>query len=323
MGKLLPSVLGVDKAEGMSELETTFLESVSPSMRPVEAVIRELAQSDVTVLLLAERGAGKHATAQRVHDMSPRRAQPLRWFRCSSLIPPELDAAFAIACEPFMAGTIFLEEVADLSPACQLHLRDRLMRATEWGIGSSPRLICGSARDLELEVKTGQLREDLYYGISGVCLRLPPLRQRKEDILLLMNRFLQRYARKYHRAAPRLSAGTQRLFQDYSWPGNLHELEDAARVLVASGDEQLAMGGLRAQLYRVPLEGKDNGISLKAASKAASHEAERELILTALTRTRWNRRRAAKELQISYKALLYKLKQIGQRYGASGGPENI
>ena len=179
-------------------------------------------------------------------------------------------------------------------------------------------LICGSARDLEVEVKAGRLREDLYYRISGLCLRLPPLRQRKEDIPMLMEHFLRKLAREFRLAVPVVSAPTQQLFQDYAWPGNLRELEEAAKVLVALGDEQVAMGGLRA-LLRKPDEAGDGGaVSLKAAARAASREAEKELILKALTRTRWNRRRAAEQLQISYKALLYKLKQIRwEGYGAS------
>ncbi len=274
-------------------------------------MIREVAQSEVPVLLLAEKGAGKHATAQRIHDLSRRNAYSLRWLRCSTLKAGDLDEVDAGA-QPH-AGTIFLDELADLSARAQEHLQRSLTRATKT---NSPRFICGSARDLEVEVKAGKLREDLYYRISGVCLRLPPLRQRKEDIPLLMGHFLRHYAGQYHRPVPELSPETQRLFQDYSWPGNLNELEDAARVLVASGDEHLAMGGLRALLHKSPAGGNGGGISLKAASKAASHEAERELILNVLTRTRWNRRRAAKELQISYKALLYKLKQIGFEHGA-------
>jgi two-component system, NtrC family, response regulator AtoC len=147
---------------------------------------------------------------------------------------------------------------------------------------------------------------------------LPPLRQRKEDIPLLMTHFLRKYAQEFRRSVPELSAEMERLFQDYSWPGNLRELESAVRVLVALGDERLAMGGLRALLRQPPDTGNGNRTSLKAAAKAASHQAEKELILKVLTRTRWNRRRAAAELQISYKALLYKLKQIGyEGYGAS------
>lgn len=295
-----------------AETAGSFLESTSASMRPVEAVIRELAQSDVLVLLLAERGAGKHATARRIHEMSRRNAQPFRFFECATLTPDILAAPH----DPGTGtGTIFLEDVADLSATCQQRLRDELLH--EGGQGSLGRVICASARDLEVEVKAGRLREDLYYRISGVCLRLPPLRQRKEDIPRLTAHFLERYAEEFRRPVPQLSTATLRMFEEYPWPGNMKELADAARVLVALGDERLAMGGLRALLqHHVPGNGNGSGVSLKAASRAASHEAEKELILTVLTRTRWNRRRAAEELQISYKALLYKLKQI--RYEGHG-----
>jgi two-component system, NtrC family, response regulator AtoC len=321
MGKVLPSA-GVNKGAGAApELASmTFVEGVSASMRPVEAVIRELAQSDVPVLVLAERGAGKHATAQRIHDMSRRKAHSFRWYRCAMLQPSDLDES-KIGEALSSAGTIYLDELADLRSECQAHLLEALPQmpgsdATDSGLA---RVICGSSKDLEVEVKRGRLREDLYYRISGVCLRLPPLRQRKEDIPFLMGHFLRKYARDFQRTVPDLSAETLRLFLDYPWPGNLRELEDAARVLVALGDEHIALGGLRAVLSKHdPAPGNGEGVSLKAASKAASREAEKELILNTLTRTRWNRRRAAEELKISYKALLYKLKQIGfEGYGAS------
>jgi two-component system, NtrC family, response regulator AtoC len=200
-----------------------------------------------------------------------------------------------------------------LSSSCQLHLRDALLKGSERGRldGRSTRFICGSAVDLEVEVKARRVREDLYYRISGVCLRLPPLRQRKEDIPGLMEHFLEKYSREYGRPIPKISAETKRLFQDYSWPGNVREFEDAVRVLVALGNEHLAMGGLRAMMQKRPTPQGSEVVSLKAASRAASHEAEKELILNVLTRTRWNRRLAAKLLQISYKALLYKMKQMG------------
>ncbi len=323
MGKLLPNI-GNRGGEGSSAEPAVlaFVEGVSASMRPVEAVIRELAQSDVPVLVLAEAGAGKNATAQRIHQMSRRSAQAFRWFQCLGLEADDLEVLREQENEgvPSNAGTIYLEELADLSTECQACLLEALPESPGKGMGGSerPRLICGSARDLEVEVKRGRLREDLYYRISGVCLRLPPLRQRKEDIAFLMGHFLRKYARDFRRSVPDLSAETLRLFLDYSWPGNLQELEDAARVLVALGDEQVALGGLRA-LLRKPENGSNGGsVSLKEASRAASREAEKELILNTLTRTRWNRRRAAAELQISYKALLYKLKQIGfEGYGAS------
>lgn len=335
MGNLLPNLGSTATlAQATEPAGLAFVEGVSASMRPVEAVIRELAHTDVPVLLLAERGAGKQAIAQRIHGMSPRAAQPFRWLQCSSLKPEDLEELDEKEGRP-SPGTVYLQEVADLNLECQGKLLEEFLEEPGQGNGGRARLICGSGRDLEVEVRSGRLREDLYYRISGVSLRLPPLRQRREDIPFLIGHFLRKYARDFRRTVPDLSAETLRLFLDYSWPGNLRELEDAARVLVALGDEQVALGGLRAHL-RKPDAGanhfakhglskhglskpgsKDASRSLKAASRAASREAEKELILEVLTRTRWNRRRAAQELQISYKALLYKLKQIGyEGYGA-------
>ncbi len=318
MGKLpsTPKESSRTGGVGFSKSMTKFVEGASASMRAVEAVIRELAQSDVPVLLLAEKGAGKHATAQRIHDLSRRNAQPFRWYQCSTVKPDDLQTAAGDNRKA--AGTIFLQELGELNAGCQEYLQSALSRNGNGTENGTPRFICGSALDLELEVKARRLREDLYYRISGVCLRLPPLRQRKEDIAILTDYFLAKYAQEFHRPVPVLSSELKRFFQDYAWPGNVRELEAAARVLVALGDENLAMGGLRALLQTTPGTGNGRSVSLKAASKAASHEAEKELILKVLTRTRWNRRRAAEELQISYKALLYKLKQIGyEGYGAS------
>src|SRR5262249_41429815 len=188
------------------------------------------------------------------------------------------------------------------------------MLSGQIGNGSEVHVICGSSRNLEAEVRAGRFREDLYYRLSGVCLRIPPLRQRKEDIPLLLRFFLAKYAEAFQRPIPPLSAQTRQLFDEHAWPGNLVELEAVVRAIVAVGDESVAMGGLRSMLTRA---GNGTNMSLKEAARAASREAEKELILKVLTRTRWNRRRAAQELQISYKALLYKLKQIGcEEYGA-------
>jgi two-component system response regulator AtoC len=304
-GKLLEIASSAAPGEGM------FLEGVSPSMRAVEVVIRELAQSKVPVLLLAEVGAGKRTIARRIHESSGRKAEEFCITGCAGVTSEDQFGSSSRAL--LSQGTLYLEEIGDLSSACQAQLLKLLPRVEENGHQPvQTRLICGSARDLEAEVRTGRFREDLYYRISGVCLRLPPLRQRKEDIPYLMSFFLTKYARDFRRPTPRLSDQTQRLFHDYAWPGNIRELEDAAKAIVALGDEATAMGGLRAMFMKSD-RGASNGeqVSLKQAARAASRQAEKELILKVLTRTRWNRRRAALELQISYKALLYKLKQIG------------
>lgn len=298
--------------------EQSFVEGLGQNMRALEVVIRELARNEVPVLLLAERGAGKRATAERIHQWSPHRQERFQVVPCSEITPELLSTNGNAAL--FGAGTVYLEEIADLCAACQEKLVGVLPSVEGNGHPSKTgaRLIWGSGRDLEAEVKADRFREDLYYRISGVCLRLPPLRQRKEDIPQLISFFLTKYARDFRRSVPKLSEQTQRLFQEYSWPGNIRELEDAAKAIVALGDESVAMGGLRSLLLSSERGGNGERISLKQASRAASREAEKELILKVLNRTRWNRRRAAQELQISYKALLYKLKQIGYRdYGAS------
>ena len=287
-----------------------WVESVSAGMRTVEAMIRELSQNDVPMLVVAEHGSGKAAVAARIHSLSRRAAEPFHVYQGQEATEEIL------AARDGQSGTVYLQEVGDLTAAAQKELVRQI------GLSGAeqrrvPRYVCGTSRELEPEVKAGKFREDLYYGISGVCLRLPPLRQRKEDIPVLRDWFLSAAARDFSRAVPVLSPETKNFFLEYNWPGNIRELKDAARAIVGLGDETLAMGGLRSLLRRVDRGGNGEKISLKDAARAASREAEREIILQVLTRTRWNRRRAAQELQISYKALLYKLKQIGyQEYGA-------
>lgn len=289
-----------------------FADSVSPSMRALKNLMLEVAQSDVPVLLLAEPGSGKRTVAQRIHEISRRSAHRFLIVAC---------AGFNKSSEGGLLGegTVFLEELAELSEESQSLLLQTLAREITDGQDLRlARLICGSARDLETEVRAGRFREDLYFRLSGICLRIPPLRQRRDDIPHLVEHFLKKYGGDFQRPVPALSPETHRLFHEYSWPGNVRELENAARAIVALGDESVAMGGLRAMLSRQDHVGNGGRVSLKQASRQASREREKEMILRALTRTRWNRRRAAQDLQISYKALLYKLKQMGcSEYEAS------
>jgi two-component system, NtrC family, response regulator AtoC len=293
-----------------------LLEAISPSMRAVVAMIGDLSHSNVPVLLIGEKGTGKQNLARSIHANSGGGRGQFVIKSCGDLASDKLDLN---SLRP--GACLYLAEVADLSHEWQQTLLEVFGKQNGNGNGKGSndiRVICGSSRDLDADVRSRSFREELYYRLSGVCLRIPPLRQRKEDIAPLTNFFLQRYSGAYRRPVPVLSAATQKLFLEHSWPGNLPELAAAARAIVAVGDESVAMGGLRSLLTRGDHGANGERISLKEASRAASREAEREMILKVLTRTRWNRRRAAQELQISYKALLYKLKQIGySEYGAS------
>jgi two-component system response regulator AtoC len=278
-------------------------------MKAMEQALRDIASSGVPVLLMGEAGTGKKAVGRRIHELSGRPAFTI--LSCASL-SPEFGRSNGHAGR-LPQGTVFLDEVAELSPACQLRLLELLPEGENESFAASQgwRLISSTRRDLEKEVRAGRFREDLSYRLSGIGLRLPPLRHRKEDIPSLADFFLEKYALRLASPKPQLSPSGLRLLLEHSWPGNLRELEDAMKKVVALGTEETILGELRNGNGK-GRNGNGNGevVSLKEAARAASRMAERELILKVLTRTHWNRKRAAQELQISYKALLYKLKQI-------------
>ncbi len=174
------------------------------------------------------------------------------------------------------------------------------------------RIVSSTARDLEASVKAGQFRKELYFRVAGVCLRLPPLRERREDIEPLLEFLLRESCRTLNKPAPVLDRQTLEILVGYDWPGNIRELENLARKMVALGDTRFVAVEFQKPVSTArPVSFSTARPSLKIAARAASREKERELILDALERTKWNRKRAAQDLRISYKALLYKLKQIG------------
>jgi len=285
-----------------------YLESASPAMRAIEQVMADIAPTEIPVLLVGESGTGKDAVAMQLHRRSPRRSQPFRKILGSSVTPEQLSPE-AMADEP---GTIYLDEVADLSAPGQTRLLQSLAEREGQGSETGPRWISGTTRNLEEWMRAGRFREELYFRLNGVCLRLPPLRHRREDIPLLAGHFLSRFAALFGRPKPVLSAQELRALQDFDWPGNIRELENAMKKAVVLGGEVFQIVEAGAIPEAAPLPAPETAaVSLKEAARAASRRAERELILKALARTRWNRKRAALELRISYKALLYKLKQIG------------
>lgn len=310
------------KANGTEGLPSEKWLSVPGRSQAAQALYRmaaEIAGTDIPILLLGEGGTGKEVLAVHIHRASIQRAHPLVKINCASMSPesiPDLlrpDVQSDLSGETAV-GTIFFDEVSDLDAASQRHLlsmlpdgdampRARTLRA---------RVIAATSRNLEEEVRAGRFRSELYYRINGFCLRVPPLRQRKEDIPALTDFFLAKYAAMLGRPCPTLSEHAMSVLLEHSWPGNVRELENTMRKLVAVGDEGVALADLASTLPKPwSVDEKSKDCSLKAAARAASRLAERELILEALARTRWNRKRAAQQLQISYKSLLLKLRQIG------------
>lgn len=293
-----------------------YLEAVSSAMRAIELVMADIAPTDIPVLLVGESGTGKDVVGLHIHCLSTRRQKPFRKLTCSSLSP---DALLPVGAHGHSwkaedaEGTLFLDEVSNLSPVAQAQLLQALSEGEiSAGEGLGARLICATSRSLEEQMRAGRFREELYFRINGVCLRLPPLRHRQEDLPGLADFFLGKYAALFDRPQPSLSAQALGRLHEHPWPGNIRELENSMKKLVVLGDERMAVADLGhgTEEPRPPGNGS-SGISLKEAARAASRQAERELILKVLARTRWNRKRAALELKISYKALLYKLKQIG------------
>lgn len=299
-----------------------FVQGMSAAMRTLEGVLGELATTNIPVLLIGESGTGKEMFAHRVHQLSQRSSEPLMRIACASMNSPTFSAELGLNSKGHGelpregAGTVFFDEISELDAACQRTLLYALpdgIEETRQGLLTA-RVISATSRSLDEEMRVGRFRSELYYRINGVCLRLPPLRERKDDIPLLVEVMLTKHAAQLGRPRPMLSPRTLHMFLDYSWPGNIRELENVVKKIVALGDEGLAMAelGTAPREASAPVDAPEvRGYSLKAAARAASREAEREMILKALARTRWNRKRAAEELQISYKSLLYKLKQIG------------
>jgi two-component system response regulator AtoC len=311
------NLLPVNEVVGHSHI---FVNGVSPSMRALDRVIADIAPTDIPVLLIGDSGTGKEAVALEIHRHSQRSTGPFVKWNCSTLtwdsqlMYLNSGGKGSNARGATNAGTLFLDKISQLEAQDQSRLLNLLPDGESVPSGRclGARIISATTTNLEDEMRKGRFQQELYYRINGVCLRLPSLRHRKEDIPLLLDFFLRKYASLFNRDTPRLRSTTLDLLLQYTWPGNVRELENAVRKIVALGDDQLALSDLTPESPVTPTtaSAKSNGKSLKEAGREASRKAERELILKALDRTHWNRKRTARELQISYKALLYKLKQL-------------
>ncbi|HYO60040.1 sigma-54 dependent transcriptional regulator [Archangium sp.] len=321
----------------------------SEPMRVVMRQVERLAPVGTTILITGESGTGKELVARALHARSPRAAMPFVAINCGAipagLIESELfghvKGAFTDArtarrglFSEADGGTLFLDEVGELPPPAQVKLLRVLQEGEIRPVGESRaekvdvRVIAATLRDLGRLVERGEFREDLYYRLNVVNVRVPPLRERNGDILLLARVFLARFNRELNREPPLrgFSPEAEALLVSYTWPGNVRELENAMEraVLLAEG-ELILPQNLPERLWSAPPPPTapaptptrpvpEANLSLKQAIR----ELEESYIRAALRRTRGNRTRAAEVLEISHRALLYKIKEYGIDADAEG-----
>jgi two-component system response regulator AtoC len=314
-----PDSLTADLNPGAAVRPNQFLVwGQSLVMQAIRKVVMDTAATDIPVLIVGESGTGKEILALQIHRLSERRDDPFIKTRCRSIAPGRMPAqlqniANGNASESPFRGTVFLDDICDLEAAGQRQLLDLLSEGDslpgEYSTGG--RVISTSRHGLEDDLRAGKFAEELYFRLNGVCLRLPLLRERRDDLPELVDFFLTKYSSLFERSRPALSENMHARLAAYSWPGNVRQLENTIKKIVATGDAEIALADLVDISSDVSRSSSRSSSSLKAAARAASRQAEREMISRALTRTHWNRKKAAEDLQISYKALLYKLKQLG------------
>ncbi len=306
----------------------------SDAMLAVRERLEKLAAANVPVLIHGESGTGKDIIARMVHSLSPWRTGPFVKVNCpaipGTLLESELfgyeKGAFTGAygtkpgrVEMAHRGTLFLDEISELDLGLQSKLLQLLQDGQFCRIGAQEdkkvevRVVCATNRKLEEEIENGTFRQDLFYRINVVNLHLPPLRERRGDIEDLVNYFLDYYNRKYNCRARALSPEMMGVLQKYHWPGNIRELENLVKRYVILGTEEAISSDLstRDDEFFNPDIPIDGPISLKKITRQAVRELERKVILKVLQAHHWNRKQAAKSLNISYRALLYKIRDAG------------
>ena len=308
----------------------------SEKMHRIKEVIDQVANTDVTVLIHGESGVGKEVVARSIHRNSFRGQNPFIKVNCAAL-PSELleselfgyeRGAFTGAYrkkpgkfELAQGGTIFLDEIIEITPSLQAKLLQVLQDKEFSRLGGKKdvrvdvRVLAATNQDIEESVKSGRFREDLYYRINVVNLTIPPLRDRKEEIPIFIEYFLDKIGKKYHKTVKPLSNQATKILMEHQWLGNVRELENIMQRYVVLGGEEAIMDELSHLAKREPIEMKPASPGLKRSwpsLREVQHEAiikaESEVIRKALELTNWNRKKAANLLSISYKALLYKIK---------------
>ena len=303
-------------------------------MRLVRDRLTKLASANVPVLIQGESGTGKDIIARMIHIASPWRTGPWVKVNCpaipGTLLESELfgyekgafTGAFGMKpgrVEMAHRGTLFLDEISELDMSLQSKLLQLLQDGQFCRIGAQEdkkvevRVVCATNRKLEQEIENGTFRSDLFYRINVVNLHLPPLRERAVDIPDLVSYFLEYHNRKYNCRARALSTEMMATLRKYHWPGNIRELENLIKRYVILGNEEVIASDLQPRstdLFNAEIS-VDGPISLKKLTRQAVRELERKVILKVLQHHHWNRKQAARALSISYRALLYKIRDAG------------
>ena len=302
------------------------------ALQAIASKVAKLSATNVPVLIEGESGTGKEVLARYIHCLSPLRNGPFVKVSCAaipeSLTESELfgyqKGAFTGAndskpgkVELAHQGTLYLDEIAELDSPRQAKLLQVLQDGRFSRIGDQEetkvdaRVICATNRDLEKEISAGSFRQDLYYRVNVFHIVLPPLRARLQDIPTIAQFLVGECSARFNRPAESLPNDVLRWMQSYNWPGNIRELENwIIRYVLLGVDEMRAKHALAHQQFGVARIA-DAGIPLKQITKQAIQEAERALILKTLEANHWNRRRTAEALQVSYRALIYKIRQSG------------
>ncbi len=318
--------------------------SSSPRMAEIRDTIEKVATTSATVLIRGESGVGKEIAARMIFSLSHRSEKPFVKVNCAA-IPHDLleSELFGYEAGAFTGaqrtkpgkfeladgGTLFLDEIGEMHPALQAKLLHVLQDGQFARLGAKTdtavdvRVLCATNKLLEQLVSEGTFREDLFYRINVVTVHIPPLRERRNEIPLFIRHFIEKYSAVYGRGVPALADDSMEALIRYGWPGNIRELENLCKRYVIVGDATQIVRELSVQTTdrTVAPQRQTPGSqpipfpscpepSLLEIGRQAAWQAEREAIQQMLVNTRWNRREAAKRLQVSYKALLNKIKQL-------------
>jgi DNA-binding NtrC family response regulator len=305
-------------------------------MLKVKNIVEQIAPSDLTVLIRGESGTGKEIISRMIHSLSPRSSEPFVKVNCAAIPRELLEAelfgyergAFTGAnktkpgrFEVANKGTMFLDEIGDMPIDLQTKLLQVLEQQEFVRVGGihnihvDVRIVCATNKNLEEAIANNEMRNDLFYRLNEITVNLPSLRERRDDIPLLVEHFLQKYSLLYDKEIKSVRPETMKHLINYHWPGNVRQLENLIKQIVVRGDENIIYESLKGPIpapnksdMTLPIDYDDGDYGLKAKVDKVVTEVEKNLISRVLVKTNWNRRKAAKLLDISYRSLLYKIK---------------